>query len=64
MRLPALAVQLQGFTHSANKANVGVSLRKACVGKNALRQSHSDLQAWCKNCLINYTLKAQVGIQF
>ena len=33
MRLPALAVQLQGFTHSANKANVGVNLRKACVGK-------------------------------
>jgi len=28
MRLPALAAQLQGFAHSADNVNVGVSLRK------------------------------------
>ena len=28
MRLPALAAQLQGFAHSANNVDVGVSLRK------------------------------------
>jgi hypothetical protein len=34
MRLPALAVQLQGFAHSADNLDVGVSPRKACVGKS------------------------------
>ena len=47
MRLPALAAQLQGFAHSADNVDVGVSLRKACVGKYlgavSFRPTHPDL---------------------